>query len=525
MKLNHLKVNGFGKIKNKEIDFKDGINIIYGKNESGKSTLMKFISSMLYGISRNKNGKSIPDFEKYSPWKTEEYSGTIDYQLDNGESFSIYREFRRKNPIVYNSFKEDITKKYEEDKNGINFFEMQTGIDEETYWNTAISEQTGLDLSTKSQNSLTQRISNFVSTGDDNISYQKWLANLVKSQNEVIGTERTTSKPLNIVNAKIEETSTKLKELEDLRRSNSNQNLDNEKLSFRLKSNEKKLMFLKKVKEFYENNRVKLAEINFNANAALEDTNRIEEIKKELEELSEPEEKPKKLNKLPYFILISVFIIISIVIFAIFKLHLLSLIALVPLVGAIISLIVMIVKMNHLKNGSAKELFSQKNKLKFELDTLKEKNFIKEKELKEKNEKIELEIDTEKDILVNQFLKVLDINFIDEILDKSYEEVLNQIELYENKVSDIKLEMKELEIEKRNYQQKMEELAKIEEELSMALEEKEELLSFNHSYELAKQCLEEAYEETKKNISPKFTNYLHEIVTNISLGKYVFIVY
>ena len=36
MKIKSLKINGFGKIKDKEIDLKDGINIIYGKNESGK---------------------------------------------------------------------------------------------------------------------------------------------------------------------------------------------------------------------------------------------------------------------------------------------------------------------------------------------------------------------------------------------------------------------------------------------------------------------------------------------------------
>ena len=56
LKIKHLKVNGFGKLKNKDIDLIDGINVIYGENESGKSTLLKFISCMFYGTSRNKNG-------------------------------------------------------------------------------------------------------------------------------------------------------------------------------------------------------------------------------------------------------------------------------------------------------------------------------------------------------------------------------------------------------------------------------------------------------------------------------------
>ena len=89
MKINYLKINGFGKIKNKEIKLEKNINLIYGKNESGKSTLLKFIYCMIYGVSKNKNGKEISDFEKYKPWNGEEFSGKIKYELDNKEEYDI----------------------------------------------------------------------------------------------------------------------------------------------------------------------------------------------------------------------------------------------------------------------------------------------------------------------------------------------------------------------------------------------------------------------------------------------------
>ena len=54
MKITDIKINNFGKLNNKNIELKNNINIIYGENESGKSTLLKFITSMLYGINRNK---------------------------------------------------------------------------------------------------------------------------------------------------------------------------------------------------------------------------------------------------------------------------------------------------------------------------------------------------------------------------------------------------------------------------------------------------------------------------------------
>ena len=77
MKINYLKINEFGKLKNKEIKLNKNINIIYGKNEQGKTTTLKFLNSMLFGASKNKNGKDISDFEKYKPWDEGEYSGKI----------------------------------------------------------------------------------------------------------------------------------------------------------------------------------------------------------------------------------------------------------------------------------------------------------------------------------------------------------------------------------------------------------------------------------------------------------------
>ena len=61
MQINEIKVNGYGNLQDTEINLNDGINIIKGKNETGKSTLLNFITSMFYGISKNKDGREISD--------------------------------------------------------------------------------------------------------------------------------------------------------------------------------------------------------------------------------------------------------------------------------------------------------------------------------------------------------------------------------------------------------------------------------------------------------------------------------
>ena len=116
MKINNLKINAYGNIENKDINLKQGINIIQGKNESGKSTLLNYIISSFYGISKNKDGRVLSDYDRYKPWNNSEFSGRIDYELDDGNKYEIFRDFNKKNPKIYNDKLEDITNKFEVDK-------------------------------------------------------------------------------------------------------------------------------------------------------------------------------------------------------------------------------------------------------------------------------------------------------------------------------------------------------------------------------------------------------------------------
>ena len=236
MKINSFKVNGFGKVVNKEIKLSDGVNIIYGKNETGKSSIQKFILAMIYGLSRLKNGKDISDYDKYKPRETEDFSGKLEYTLDNGKTYEVYREFKKKNPVVYNSYKEDITKEFRMSKNkGIEFFVEQTGIDEDTFNNTSISEQEGLRLSKSSQNSVIQKISNIVSSGDESISYQKIMEKLKVKQNEEVGTERTSQRPINVVESKLYRLTDERKRLENYKENIFDSQAEKEKIRQEIK--------------------------------------------------------------------------------------------------------------------------------------------------------------------------------------------------------------------------------------------------------------------------------------------------
>lgn len=116
MTLNELVISSFGKFQDKRINLEDGLNIIYGKNEAGKSTVHKFIEGMIYGFFKNhtKTKRYTEDYDKYYPWNSNVYRGIMKYNYDN-EIFRIERNFDKGNDeviILDENTGEDITYMY-----------------------------------------------------------------------------------------------------------------------------------------------------------------------------------------------------------------------------------------------------------------------------------------------------------------------------------------------------------------------------------------------------------------------------
>lgn len=262
LKIDKIKINGFGKIKNKEIELREGINIIYGENEAGKTSLLKCIQALFYGLVKTKNGKNISDFDQYKPWEDTEFSGKIKYTLDNGEEYEVFREFKKKNPVIYQN-NEDISSKFKIDKTkGIHFFEEQTGIDENLFCHTAIVSQQEVKLEKADTNAIVQKISNLVSTGDDTISFKKSMDTLNKWQNEKIGTDRTKERPINIANENIKRLTNERDNLKNSKENLISYATQKEHITLELQELQEKKETLKQEKQISNDNEIKNVEIN-----------------------------------------------------------------------------------------------------------------------------------------------------------------------------------------------------------------------------------------------------------------------
>lgn len=96
MRLIELELKNFGKFHNKKIEFQEDLQLIYGENESGKSTIHTCIRAMLFGLERKRGRGSANDaFSKYEPWENGGYyAGCLRFAC-GGKQFCLQRNFDR----------------------------------------------------------------------------------------------------------------------------------------------------------------------------------------------------------------------------------------------------------------------------------------------------------------------------------------------------------------------------------------------------------------------------------------------
>lgn len=522
MEILNLKVNNFGKLSNKEIELKKGINIIYGENESGKSTLLKFIMGMFYGLSKNKNKKFISDYEKYMPWNGGEFSGKITYKLDNNQKYEVFREFKKKNPNIFNENLEDISKEFNIDKNlGNRFFYDQTKVDEELFLSTIVSLQEEVKLDEKEQNILVQKMSNLASTGEDNISFQKIMNNLNKRQMEEIGTARSQDRPINTVMKRMEEIENEKEYLSNFTNKQYEIEEENQELDVQIKEQENKLELLKNLKQVQEKKELQKEKLKINENVKREYNKKIQKLYEKDKEENAKDKLQVIHNKnvikvgvildVIFFILtiISIFLIKNDIITAIFT------------VLTIISVVYIGYQQYKSKMGiHTKEIKQnvEKANTKNEIEVLLQATKKLEEESKNTVQLIEKEYNEEIEKIRNKYIGIIPIKEIDELLSK--QALTYEINVMQNKISENKVKLHTINVDKNNILPKLENLAQLEEEYMVLEEQYNELIKNNDIINLVKDEVQNAYEIMRKNVTPKFTSNLSKIIEKISSGKY-----
>lgn len=536
MKIKSLKINAFGNLKEKQIVFDKHINIVQGNNESGKSTLLKFITNIFYGTSKNKKGKEFSDYDRYKPWTGEEFSGKLNYTLDNGKSYEVFREFGKKNPKIYNENLEDISKQFTIDKTyGNQFFIEQTSVDEAMFYSCLVSMQQEVKLDKNVQNVMVQKVANLAGTGDDSISYKKAMEKINKKQIEEIGTTRTQGRPINEVKDEKYKLQDEIGELEEFKQRKQEIETEKQEKQESLNKIEENLNLIKKVKQVKEKQKLEEEKIKISETIKQSQEKRKQELQKEETELLKQKESIQskkqetiKINNTKRNIYIFI-LIISVLIEIISSIFIKSTIIMAIVAVIIILLLVLFILENKKQKQNIKAKKQEKQKELLEQEKIQEnlekieaeikvlKNNIEEQEIEIQKREQNIE-ETEKQEIEKMLGKTNQKELIEKLFKNS--NIQSELEKLQEETNHQKLQYHSLELEENTITPKLEKIALLEEQLEDLNKKEENLEKANDAIELAKEILEISYQKMKQNVTPKLTQKLSENIQKISNGKY-----
>ena len=191
MIIKSVNINSFGGIKNKKINFSNGLNIVYGENEAGKSTIQSFIKIWLYGFSSYK-GKDYKLNEriKYTPNDGDNISGELNV-IHEDKEYIIRRTFGRTKKedtsIIINSITGEEVQYINKEEPGKYFF----NINRSTFINTVFIGQLGVSVKKDKEEEILDKLSNSIGSEEGQVSvevafskldkYKKSISNIRKS--------------------------------------------------------------------------------------------------------------------------------------------------------------------------------------------------------------------------------------------------------------------------------------------------------------------------------------------------------
>lgn len=180
MIIKRFTIKNFGKIHDKTMELSPGINVLYGENESGKTTVHIFLKSMFYGIQRQRGKAARTDtYSTYEPWENPVvFGGTLWFE-NGGKNFRLTRNFY-KGDQSSEFLCEDDGEILDLDKGDLDA--VLGGVSEVVYENTVSVAQlksvTGQDLVRELQNYM----ASYQGTGDSELDIGRAMQMLKMSR-------------------------------------------------------------------------------------------------------------------------------------------------------------------------------------------------------------------------------------------------------------------------------------------------------------------------------------------------------
>ena len=187
MIIKELKIDSFGGVENKLISLSKGLNLVYGENEAGKSTIEEFIKVMLYGFPQ-KRGKGDGDRKRYLPFNGGVIRGELTIEQD-GREYIIKRMFaltkKEDTCEVLDALTGEAARNINIEEPGKSFL----GVNRSTFEKTLFISQLGVSFGKDKEEEIMERITSLFGCAEEEVPAAKALSKI-----EGIKKELTTSR-------------------------------------------------------------------------------------------------------------------------------------------------------------------------------------------------------------------------------------------------------------------------------------------------------------------------------------------
>lgn len=194
MKIKSLDIASFGKLKNYHLDLSDGLTVIFGENEKGKSTIMAFIRMMFYGNTGKASGIDKNPRKKYRPWGSDLMAGSITFESE-GVTYRLEREFKASNSadkisLINLDLGEKESLSGSEDI-GAKFFGLTDGAFERSVF---ITESAYSSKNEAADGEINARLSSLATTSEDDVSFEKIYLRVRNAKETLVSKSRKIGK-------------------------------------------------------------------------------------------------------------------------------------------------------------------------------------------------------------------------------------------------------------------------------------------------------------------------------------------
>lgn len=167
MRISEARIFNFGKLQNKNYQFAPGINVVYGENEAGKSTLHDFLCAMLFGMEKGRGRAAAGEkYSRYEPWHAPGYySGALRFFVE-GRPFYLERNFYHKEK------KEILKNEADGEELSVAYGDLQVlfgGVSKEAFENTYDVPQAGAATGKELADILAEYLSDAAESGDASV--------------------------------------------------------------------------------------------------------------------------------------------------------------------------------------------------------------------------------------------------------------------------------------------------------------------------------------------------------------------